>query len=98
MLLNIIFRSETNKVRHLQYVRGLILGPFFVSAKLIALAIFMAYSLVDGHMTAVYVFMTLALFHAIKTGTTLFMPLAITFGMETRVTLDRIKVCICWRL
>ena len=64
-----------------------------MSAKLIAVAVFLAFSLVDGHMRAVQVYMTLALFHAMKTGTVLFFPLAITFGMDTRVTLDRIKVC-----
>lgn len=88
------FRLETDKVKNLQYVRGLIVGPFFVSAKLIALAVFLTYSLGGGQMSPVIVFMTLALYQAVRLSTTLFVPFAITFMMETKVTLDRAQVSI----
>lgn len=89
---NTFFRLEAEKVKDLQYIRGLIVGPFFVSAKLISLAVFMAYSLGGGFMSTEIVFVTLALYQAVRLSTTLFMPFAITFSMETKVTLKRIEV------
>lgn len=79
-------------MKNLQYFRGFIVGPFFVSAKLISLAVFLSYSLGGGYMSAVKVFVTIGLYHATRLATTLFMPFAITFMMETKVTLDRIQV------
>ena len=79
-------------MKNLQYFRGLIVGPFFVSAKLISLAVFLSFSLAGGYMSAETVFVTIGLYHATRLATTLFMPFALTFMMETKVTLDRIQV------
>ena len=85
-------------MRNLQYLRGLIVAPFFVSAKLISLAVFLAYSLGGGLMSPDRVFMTLALYQAIRLSTTLFMPFAITFSMEVKVTVTRLEVMCSSRL
>lgn len=89
---SLFFRSETDQVRTLQYIRGLIVGPFFVSAKLISLAVFVAYSLSGGVMSTDTVFVTLALYQAVRLATTLFVPFAITFISETKVTTKRLEV------
>ena len=70
------------------------MGPFFVSAKLISLAVFVAYSLNGGDMLPDLVFITIGLFQAVRLATTLFIPFAITFSMETRVTIKRAEVKI----
>ena len=63
-----------------------------MSAKLISLAVFVAYSLSGGVMSTDTVFVTLALYQAVRLATTLFVPFAITFISETKVTTKRLEV------
>ncbi|XP_052782620.1 ATP-binding cassette sub-family C member 4-like isoform X3 [Mya arenaria] len=84
-------RQEAEKVKLLGYLRGFILGPFFVSAKLIIFVVFLAYISTGGVITSEKVFVAIGLFSAVRLACVLFMPFAVTFITDTRVTFERIK-------
>lgn len=86
-----IRNQEVKRVKSSSYVRGLILGPFFVSAKLIVFLTFVTYVMVGGQLTAEKVFVTVTLYQAIRLSMTLFIPFAVQFGSETVVTINRLK-------
>ena len=86
------FREEIKRVRKLQNIKGYIIAPFFISAKIKAFAVFLVYSLTGGYMSADRVFFTLTLYQAVKSATTLFMPLAVFTSAETNVAVERIEV------
>lgn len=85
-------RLEARKVKTLGYIRGLILGPFFVSAKLISLVVFVTFVYTGGQLRTELVFVTIALFQALRLATVLFMPFAVQFITETNVTFKRMEV------
>ena len=66
------------------YVRGLIVGPFLISAKLISLVIFVAYSLSGGVITPEFAFTTICIVKVVRVTTTLFIPFALEFSMGAR--------------
>ncbi|XP_033761066.1 multidrug resistance-associated protein 4-like isoform X2 [Pecten maximus] len=84
-------KAEIHKVKACNYTRGFIVGPFFVSAKLIVFLTFVSYVLNDGIMTAEKVFVTIALYQAIRLSATLFIPFAVQFSSETKVTTARLQ-------
>ncbi|WAR27474.1 MRP4-like protein [Mya arenaria] len=91
-------RQEAEKVKLLGYLRGFILGPFFVSAKLIIFVVFLVYISTGGVITSEKVFVAIGLFSAVRLACVLFMPFAVTFISDTRVTFERIKVCLVFAL
>ena len=64
------------------FVRGLIVGPFLISAKLISLVISVAYSFSGGVLTPE--FATFGIVQVVRVTATLFIPLAIVFSMGAR--------------
>jgi len=74
------------------YIRGLILGPFFCSVKLILLVTFVPFIYSGGFLSSEKVFVTIALFTAIRLALVLFLSFAIQFIHDTKVTFTRIKV------
>ena len=88
-------RLEIKRVKKGAYIRALILGPFFVSVKLIIFLTFVTYTYTEHYMSAEKVFVTIGLYQAIRLSTMLFIPFGIQFAAETRVTCKRIKVSNC---
>ena len=86
------FRNETDKVKRLQKIRGYIIGPFFLSAKLQSFAVLMVHSLSGGYMLPQIVFLTTMMYQAARSATTLYLPLTVLTSMETKVTISRIEV------
>lgn len=86
------FRKETDKMRQLQKVRGFIIGPFFMSAKLNSFAVLLVHCLTGGYMLPEVVFLTLTVYQAVKSATMLFMPLAVYTSSETKIAVSRIEV------
>ncbi|XP_033761065.1 multidrug resistance-associated protein 4-like isoform X1 [Pecten maximus] len=82
---------EIHKVKKSNFTRGLIVGPFFVSAKFIVFLTFVSYVLTGGMMTSEKAFVTMSLYQAIRLTTVLFIPLAVQFSSETKVTIRRLK-------
>lgn len=76
----------------LGYIRGLILGPFFVSVKLIVLVVFVTFVYTGGALRSEIVFVAVALYQAVRLSTVLFMPFAIQFSSDANVTIRRIEV------
>ncbi|KAJ8309984.1 hypothetical protein KUTeg_011849 [Tegillarca granosa] len=65
---------ESARVKRCSYVRGLIVGPFFVSTKLIVFLTFLSYVLTGNLLTPEKVFVTISIYQAIRLSTTLFIP------------------------
>lgn len=92
-LILIDFSSEMKKLCQSGYTRGLILGPFFVSQKMIIFVTFLVFVLGEGGMlTAERVYITVSIYKGIQLSTTLFIPLAVQFLAECRISIDRFKV------
>ncbi|KAL5005221.1 hypothetical protein ScPMuIL_018677 [Solemya velum] len=84
--------SEMKKLCQSGYTRGLILGPFFVSQKMIIFVTFLVFVLGEGGMlTAERVYITVSIYKGIQLSTTLFIPLAVQFLAECRISIDRFK-------
>ena len=79
-------------MKQLQKIRGYILVPFLISAKLQAFAALMVYSLCGGYMLPHKVFLTLMWYQAARSATALYLPLTVLTSMDTRVTLSRVEV------
>lgn len=90
------FSFEMKKICQSAYTRGLILGPFFVSEKLIIMVTFVVFVLVEGgSLTAEHVYITVAIYKGIQLSTTLFIPLAVQFLAECQISVNRFQVS--WR-
>lgn len=86
-------RLEGVQVKRLGYMRGLVLGPYFSSGKLISFAAFLSFVYSGGHLRPDLVFQTLSQFQAIQLATILFIPMAIQFLSEKKVIKQRMEVC-----
>jgi hypothetical protein len=93
--ITIICSDEAEKVAMLGYIRGLILGPFFSSVKLITLVVFVSFVYTGGVLRSEIVFVAYSLYQAVRLSLVLFVPFAIQFISDTKVTFKRIEVsCI----
>ena len=81
-------------IRRLAYYRGFNFSFFFVSSKLIVLAIFIPFVASGEIMTAEKAFLTLSLYNTVRLSMTLFIPYAITLISEALVSTRRIEVKI----
>ncbi|XP_052217717.1 ATP-binding cassette sub-family C member 4-like isoform X4 [Dreissena polymorpha] len=84
-------KDEASKVKLLGYIRGLILGPFFVSVKLIAFLVYLAFVYSGGILTSERVFVSMALFQAVRLACVLFTPFAIQYISDSKVTFKRMQ-------
>ena len=84
-------REEVAMIKKASYLRGLNLGLFFVSTKVILFVILFLY--VAKHMTlsSDLVFIALGLINQLRLAVCLYVPYAVSFGAEAFVSLDRIK-------
>lgn len=87
-----LHRLEIKKIHSARRTQAFVLGPYFISAKVVLYSTFTTLALVGGSMTPYRVFITIGLFQANRLSTTLFVPFAIQHIAEMKVVLQRLKV------
>ena len=73
-------------------MRAVATGPFFISAKIMALAVFVTFSLVGGVISAEPVFVALSMYESVRLSATAYVCYAITQLSEVLVAIKRIEV------
>lgn len=84
-------KREVAKIRQSSILRGINLGMFWVSAKVILFVMLLLFVNDNGLMTAKLVFVAMALINQIRLSMTLFLPYAISTGAEAYISIRRIQ-------
>ncbi|CAG0884515.1 unnamed protein product [Darwinula stevensoni] len=84
-------KKEIDVVRRVAFLRGINMGLFFTSSKVILFVTFLAYISDDRALLAEKVFLAVALFNSLRISMTLFFPYAVQAIAECLASLKRIQ-------
>ncbi|KAH9505170.1 Multidrug resistance-associated protein 4 [Bulinus truncatus] len=87
-----IRKNEVKEIHSARHHQAFVLGPYFISAKLILFATFTTIAMSGSPMTAYKVFFTSSMFQAFRLSLVLFMPFAIQHIAEMKVIFRRLQV------
>ncbi|XP_071086237.1 ATP-binding cassette sub-family C member 4-like [Haliotis cracherodii] len=85
--------TEIGKIRNTRNVQAFILGPVFVSMKLVIFLMVLVYVCTGKVLMSKSLFVAIGLLHGIRVSVTLFIALGFQFSAETAVCCQRIQVC-----
>ncbi|KAI1293713.1 ATP-binding cassette sub-family C member 4 [Halotydeus destructor] len=85
-------RKEVSMIKATAILKGINIGLFWVSGKIIVFVIFVTYALnTNQKLTAEAVFVSLSLVSILRSTMTLFFPFAVSLGAEALISIQRIQ-------
>ncbi|XP_077286529.1 putative multidrug resistance-associated protein lethal(2)03659 [Arctopsyche grandis] len=90
-LLELSRRKEINKIKHMSYIRGIILSFGMFGTRFAMFCSILVYVLFGNIVTAEKVFIVTSFYNTIRQSLTVLFPTAIAMAAEIRVTLNRLQ-------
>ncbi|CAG0881128.1 unnamed protein product [Darwinula stevensoni] len=83
--------NEINVIRRTSFLRGINMGLFYTSSKIILLVNFIVYLMLGNELTAAKVFLAVALYNNIRLVMTFYFPFGVAQAAETVISIKRLQ-------